>query len=1602
VVVNQIASYSPHPLMPAHERVIITDTPLAGETIVEWMQRTGLAERIGRQPIRVTINGWRVGREVWKTCRPKPGTTIHIQAEVRGGGGSGGKVLRTVAFIILAYLSYGTSTAMTSAGYSAAAATAASAAVMVAGSLAINALFPLPKPQLPSGKSDESPNYSLSGGSNRPRPYEPMPSIMGTHRVYPDFGARPYTEFRDGQQYLFQVFDFGYNSDVALSDFKIGENAIDNFTGVTLEESGPDGKLSIFPANVDTIAGGNLVAGSPGPYVTRTSSPDSTALAVEIDGVLFRTTDAGDLEALSVGVDIQYRPVGGTTWTQVQLVDDSNPLLAPQGTYSFFGIPIPFGSAGVSKLRYDEAVANGVPGQITIVNSNRTPLRRTFRWEVAKGQYEVKVARSTPFDQPVVENGEVVEGEKHLVREIVFTQLRCYQPDTADYIGRKRIAIAIRASGQLNGTVEQFNCMARAKTIVWTGTGWAKQQTSNPAWWALAAARGTYVKPIQRYFDTDLGTKATAPHNPACVITSDLEVIVQWNSTLWHANGFDTVFDKTGTVGQSQFYVAVRSAGGLQIAWSADGSAPSALLANSTVVVPFADDGTMKWLRYRLDVNNGAGGWTVTFDWSEDKIAWTQLGAPVTGVGVTSVFPGTSPVVIGSSNGKLGYAEVRNGFGGPIVTKFDPSVEALTGATTFVSAAGDTWTMTDRVPPLGGKPYIQEIAGSRRASGAGLPDSRIDIENLKSFGAWCAAQNLTFNYVFDQPITAGDMIDTIALRGRGTKSWGSGKLGVVWDAPAQPVVGVFSMANTVAGSFEIEYMTEQLADEVVISFDNPDLGYARDTVRIPPGLASPALSRTVDTVGCTSKTEAAQDGNLYLANNAYRARRYRWQMDFEGMPLSRGEVGTLAQDLAALDYTGRLAEGSTASVLQLCRAVVLPISGAFVTIFRPDGTAVTAQVLPGTGVETTQLSLVSALSFNPGADANHPPYDYKFVFGTSSLPGRKVKVESIRPVSESIVELTAVDETPDYYAAKDLPFTYTGPRLGAAPVISDLQITEEGVRVAGGYMVKGTVTFNITGDYESCDIRVSINGSQWTSLANNSRVSSAEFIAADFSDVVVEVTAHGKPGARTAEGKATLTKTLDFAGESPPANVTQFTIDGRTFRWRPVDDVDVKGYIIRFQYGQNLSFPDATRLHDGVLPYSPKTFDTLPTGFCTFFITAVDAADLESVTPAIVVTDLGDPETQNVVVRTDLRTASWPGSVTGGSNVAGDLLATGTTEFYGADAAPFYGADAADFYETEVYMQMVYTSNRLFFPLDWISYPLLVDFAIDGQSIAIEYRTSSENLIANPGAETGTTASWSVVEGSGAVTASTFDKTQGTYSFKLATPGAKAGGAKAIALVPGAQYAVRVKVRGSSAAASGLYIRMNESTTYPAGDYVTSALRTSTTDFAANVAVTLGWTSYDFTYTVPVGVNWGTISVYNNSSGVDVYYDEVTVRKLAVASDWRPWIGALTVQDRDYELRVTTSNSAIQGAIHQLAAVVDVPDVWENLLSVSIGVGGTRLPITQAYHAITNVQLTLQQVGTAVGVRIIDRNPTLGPLIETIDSTRTSVTGTIDAHIRGY
>lgn len=1057
---SPVCVFSPHPLLPQQDRQFHYAVLEPGETLGGYLERVGILDCIRHRPVVVTIDHYRVPRDLWHHCRPKPGTLVNVQCIVHGGDGKNpiATILSIGLMFVAPYL------AVNVLGFAAGtlAATIAGAAISFVGNLAINALFPAPKPQLSAAQGGGlgggfSPTYSLSGGSNRMRPYEPMPVPVGVIRVFPDLGARPYTEFQGEDQYLYQVFDFGYN-DIDLSDFKIGQNPLGNFLGVTMEESGPDGALTLFPANVDTTAGA-AITGSDGAAPVRTSSPNATALAVQIEGALFSTdSPTGTLVAWTIPVRIQYRAVGSAVW-------------------------LPF-----------------VDGQVDtpLTNGTRKPLRRTYWRQVPLGQYEVIVNRqiATHTDDKYIE-------------DVHWTQLRTYQPDTADYTGRKRVALKIKASGQINGVVEQFSAMVRAKTQVWNGAAWVTAQTSNPAYWVLAVARGKFV-------------------------------------------------------------------------------------------------------------------------------------------------------------------------------------------------------------------------GGRRMWGAGLADARIGLENIKAFAAWCQAKGLTCNGVFDQPISAFDMLSSIALRGRGTISNGTGKLEVVWDAPDQPVVAVFGMSNIRLDSFEIDYTTENLADEVVANFFNAQTEQ-RDMVRVlAPGVSAPVRSRNIELFLCDNPQEAGRDANLYIAANEWRTRRYRWRMDWDGMPASKGDVGRLSHDLASFDYSGRLIEGSTAAVLKLERKVPLNPAGSWVTLAKPDGTFATYAVQGGAGDSAT-LNLVANLPFNPsdpGPAGKRRPYDYRWLYGHTATPGRKIKIESIVLKGHDTVELTALDEVPEYYASENNPYLYTPPRpvFGGAPELANLQINEDGIRAANGYLASVIVTWDAGGDYFNAEVRASVNGGPLTPMGET-RGRSFEFPVTDGSDVVVEVTAWTSLGRLGQTATLTVAKTVNFSALFKPANVTGFALAGDIFSWQANSDVDVVGYRIRFHYGNRRTWADANPLHDGLITESPWQPLTRPAGPVTFLIVAVDAAGLESAEAAFIVTDLGDPLVANVVTSFDLKAAGFPGTVTNGAIGGGNLEAADATGAFwsGNDAAPFWVSDGNSFWSAVTYRAMSYEFTVTPVTADAGS-TLTIDTTVQGDPYTIEYR----------------------------------------------------------------------------------------------------------------------------------------------------------------------------------------------------------------------------------------------------------------------------------------
>lgn len=97
------------------------------------------------------------------------------------------------------------------------------------------------------------------------------------------------------------------------------------------------------------------------------------------------------------------------------------------------------------------------------------------------------------------------------------------------------------------------------------------------------------------------------------------------------------------------WFFQMLATGQLQFAWSTTGA--DLPFGTCTVLLPTAA-GTRISVAAELLFNNGAGGWTLKFWVSMDKgRSWGQLGADVTGAGVTSIFNSTQPIEIGSQQG---------------------------------------------------------------------------------------------------------------------------------------------------------------------------------------------------------------------------------------------------------------------------------------------------------------------------------------------------------------------------------------------------------------------------------------------------------------------------------------------------------------------------------------------------------------------------------------------------------------------------------------------------------------------------------------------------------------------------------------------------------------------------------------------------------------------------------------------------------------------------------------------------------------------------------------------------------------------------------------
>ncbi|MGW8762374.1 hypothetical protein ACWGN5_07725 [Streptomyces sp. NPDC055815] len=194
--------------------------------------------------------------------------------------------------------------------------------------------------------------------------------------------------------------------------------------------------------------------------------------------------------------------------------------------------------------------------------------------------------------------------------------------------------------------------------------------------------------------------RATTPDHASLDITGDLDVRVDLHPALWQGAGIGyELAGKYVTAGnQRSWRLMVTGEGELLFSWSPTGSSD---LEHRSQRIPVLRQ--RQAVRATLDVNNGLGGYTLTYYVAPTLAGpWTQIGQTVTTSGTTGIFASTAPLEVGdiavlgftNTERRIYAFELRNGIGGPVVAAPDFTAQPL-GTSPFTDSAGRAWTIVN-------------------------------------------------------------------------------------------------------------------------------------------------------------------------------------------------------------------------------------------------------------------------------------------------------------------------------------------------------------------------------------------------------------------------------------------------------------------------------------------------------------------------------------------------------------------------------------------------------------------------------------------------------------------------------------------------------------------------------------------------------------------------------------------------------------------------------------------------------------------------------------------------------------------------------------------
>ena len=421
--------------------------PVVGAiTIRQWLDENGGNKRLNYMPTVCVCDGKELMRSEYNQLIEKD---VYFLRLPRGGEG-GTDPIRVALTFALIYFTGGVGGYLEGLEWSSHAINAVQVGTFYAGSQLINLVRPVPGQPSNNSPSTGSSTYNANAQGNQARLGQPIPVNYGKMRIYPDFAARPYTEYESNEQYLYQLFCIGQGLN-EFGNIRLDNTPLDNFEDATVEVIKPHEKVTLFhTAVVQAPEAGGQDLSEPivlGPYTINDVGTEISRLACDVvfPGGLIRIKDDGEERSTSVHLSVWADPI-----------DDKGDII------------------GGREIIFDEEISD----------KTRTAIRLTLAKDVPPGRYQMTIERTTP------------KPGSEYIKNCSLGAMKGYLVDNNEYGDVTLLAMRIRATANLSDAASRLVNVINERLIhTWDPEeGWTVNpvKTRNPAWAFADAIRARY------------------------------------------------------------------------------------------------------------------------------------------------------------------------------------------------------------------------------------------------------------------------------------------------------------------------------------------------------------------------------------------------------------------------------------------------------------------------------------------------------------------------------------------------------------------------------------------------------------------------------------------------------------------------------------------------------------------------------------------------------------------------------------------------------------------------------------------------------------------------------------------------------------------------------------------------------------------------------------------------------------------------------------------------------------------------------------------------------------------------------------------------------